>query len=57
MISVSLPCSNNNWLRCKVGKQCVLPDKWCDYRVDCIDGSDEENCGELEFHKNSNDNF
>lgn len=51
------PCPNDNWLRCKVGKQCVLPEKWPDNRVDCIDGSDEQNCGELELHKNCNHNF
>lgn len=48
MISVNEPCPGPDWMRCKIGKQCLLSEKWCDHRVDCIDGTDEENCSK--FH-------
>lgn len=34
-------------MKCKIGKQCVLSEKWCNFRVDCMDGSDEINCGKF----------
>lgn len=47
MILASVPCHGEKWSRCKIGKQCVPMEKWCDYRVDCMDGSDEKNCGKF----------
>lgn len=49
IITESLPCPGENWLRCVVGQQCVSPEKWCDYKVDCIDGSDEKNCSKYNY--------
>lgn len=46
MFIENVPCPNNTWPRCEIGKQCILPAKWCDYYIDCIDGSDEKNCSE-----------
>lgn len=47
LITDSVPCLGEDWPRCVVGKQCVSPKKWCDYVVDCIDGSDEKNCSKF----------
>lgn len=52
MILASVPCPGENWSRCKIGKQCVPMEKWCDYKVDCMDGSDEKNCGKFYIEKN-----
>ncbi|XP_019619802.1 PREDICTED: uncharacterized protein LOC109466519 [Branchiostoma belcheri] len=32
------------YLQCRDGEACLLAWKWCDGRVDCTDGSDEESC-------------
>lgn len=35
---------------CRTGKQCIQRDKYCDGKVDCLDGSDE--LPECVCHKN-----
>ena len=33
------------WLRCRTYDRCVPASTRCDRNVDCLDESDEENCG------------
>jgi hypothetical protein len=33
--------------KCINGGQCLAASLWCDFIVDCPDGSDEKNCGEF----------
>ncbi|XP_077861589.1 MAM and LDL-receptor class A domain-containing protein 1-like [Saccoglossus kowalevskii] len=38
------PCDNANEFQCSNESRCLLLDRYCDYRPDCDDWSDEDNC-------------
>ena len=38
------PCPFPGDMRCNSTQACVRADQWCNNRIDCDDGSDEDNC-------------
>lgn len=42
-------CDPSKEMRCKDG-QCILLRRKCDNIFDCLDGSDEHDCGKLPLH-------
>lgn len=52
LISISHSCTDNTvcpegWIRCQTGGQCISKRRWCDFYEDCLDASDEADCGNL----------
>ena len=40
----SKPCPYPDDRRCNTSQACIRADKWCNQKIDCMDGSDEECC-------------
>ena len=44
LLLASIPCPYSDDRRCNSSQACIRADQWCNQQVDCMDGSDEENC-------------
>ena len=43
----SVPSCSSGQAECRMIQQCIPLAAVCDMKVDCLDGSDEESCGQL----------
>ncbi|XP_077865626.1 MAM and LDL-receptor class A domain-containing protein 1-like, partial [Saccoglossus kowalevskii] len=56
-INYMRPCDTSIEFECELERRCLLLDRYCDYKPDCKDGSDEVDCavkpGDCHFDKDS----